>query len=342
MAQHIDSTTDTYLKAESLQHPLIHALSDMAYEFANIRLVIVFPKTDGWGQVRPDSGDSKPDFCSLIQKSKEGARHCRMCHILMSIAACTNNTTEQKCHAGASVLAVPVGKKNGECFSILSTCVFTGPQDAHAFEEIRERTANLGLKAADVKSAFNSLPALTEEQIQLARAIMKATGEAVNEVSNHALLAVHVSKLHERRHRKPDVAAEIEEQLRNFASAPPAIGKTTARSKKKGAPALVGIVSELVERRPNMPFSVSEIAAAARMTPNHFSSLFHKFKGQSFSSFLTEQRIRKAKELLPNLTLNITEVANASGYDDPGYFARVFKRETGMSPRDWRESLDNA
>jgi two-component system response regulator YesN len=61
--------------------------------------------------------------------------------------------------------------------------------------------------------------------------------------------------------------------------------------------------------------------------------------GESFSEFLLNRRIELAKEVLRDLTLNITEVARKVGYDDPGYFARRFRRKTGMSPREWRETL---
>ena len=50
--------------------------------------------------------------------------------------------------------------------------------------------------------------------------------------------------------------------------------------------------------------------------------------------FLTERRISLAKELLGDLTLNIAEVALATGFDDPSYFTRRFRQKTGMTPRD--------
>jgi len=106
-------------------------------------------------------------------------------------------------------------------------------------------------------------------------------------------------------------------------------------------PAVVRVVATLVDRRPNMPFSVGEIAAAARISPNHFSSLFRKHQKESFSVYLTEKRIDLAKEVLGDLTLNIAEVAQRVGYDDPGYFARRFKQKTGMTPGEWRAALSS-
>ena len=104
-------------------------------------------------------------------------------------------------------------------------------------------------------------------------------------------------------------------------------------------PAVLRIVTALVRSKPNMSFSVAQIAAAARMSPNHFSSLFKKYQGVSFSEFLTARRIEMAKEVLCDLTLNVTEASGRVGYDDPGYFARRFKQATGMTPREWRAKV---
>ena len=88
-----------------------------------------------------------------------------------------------------------------------------------------------------------------------------------------------------------------------------------------------------------MPYGVVDIAAAAGISPNHFSSLFHKHMKQAFSEFLTDRRLELAKQVLGDLTLNIADVARKVGYDDAGYFARRFRQKTGVTPREWRRRL---
>ena len=72
------------------------------------------------------------------------------------------------------------------------------------------------------------------------------------------------------------------------------------------------------------------------------STLFHRHQRVSFSQYLTDRRMALAKTLLQDFTMNVTEVARRSGYDDPGYFGRLFKKRTGMTPRDWRDDLRSA
>lgn len=327
----------TYLAAADLNHPLLERLSDITSEFAHMRLSVVFPQADGWGQVLSGGPAEIPEFCRLIQGTKEGAKHCRMCHILMAIAACAGQTNEQRCHAGTSVLVSPMG--NGEdSLAVLSTCVFVKNGDRDAWEEAKACGRKLGLKISELKKAFNRLPRLDAEELKLARRVMAAAGEAVAEIRKSALLEAKMAERQETRKDGPDVQATVEERLRTFITDSGPQGQTKHRDKTTKTPALITVVSALVNSKPAMSYTVSEIAAAARMTPNHFSSLFRQHTGQNFSAFLTQKRMELARKLLGDLTLNIAEVAVGSGYGDPGYFARVFKKEMGVSPREWRQS----
>ncbi len=71
------------------------------------------------------------------------------------------------------------------------------------------------------------------------------------------------------------------------------------------------------------------------ITPEYLSRLFTKEIGKSFSDYLKEYRIDKAKKLLVNNKLKIYEIAEKVGYSDPKYFCKVFKESTGMSPKEY-------
>jgi AraC-like DNA-binding protein len=65
----------------------------------------------------------------------------------------------------------------------------------------------------------------------------------------------------------------------------------------------------------------------------------HKFKdltGMTPIEYLTQIRINEAKFLLSNSPLNVAEISSIVGYDDPLYFSRVFKKVTGISPKNYK------
>lgn len=71
----------------------------------------------------------------------------------------------------------------------------------------------------------------------------------------------------------------------------------------------------------------------------HLSKLLNKYTGQSFSDILNGIRVEKAKELLKNPSLRISDVAEAVGFLDLTHFSRVFKKVEGMSANEYRNHL---
>lgn len=83
--------------------------------------------------------------------------------------------------------------------------------------------------------------------------------------------------------------------------------------------------------------SLATVAAQVHLNPNYFSNLFKKQTGESFSSYLTKLRTDKAKMLLTNTDMKITEIAEAVGYADSNYFATAFKQSAAHTPSEYRK-----
>lgn len=83
--------------------------------------------------------------------------------------------------------------------------------------------------------------------------------------------------------------------------------------------------------------TLEEIAFKLKITPEYLGTLFHKELGVGFSIYTKNFRMQKAKEMLIGTELKLYEIANLLGYNDPKYFGRVFKDETGKSPAEYRK-----
>lgn len=83
--------------------------------------------------------------------------------------------------------------------------------------------------------------------------------------------------------------------------------------------------------------TLEEVAGRLGITPEYLSTLFNREMGENFSVFLRKFRISHAKRLLKGSDMKVYEIAEAVGYTDPKYFARVFKEELGVSPGDYRQ-----
>lgn len=85
------------------------------------------------------------------------------------------------------------------------------------------------------------------------------------------------------------------------------------------------------------PFTVSELAQNVSLNPQYMMRLFKKETNMSVLEYVTEQRILRAKELLLSTDSSIENIAVQLGYYNYTYFMKVFKRNMGMSPGQYRK-----
>ena len=81
-----------------------------------------------------------------------------------------------------------------------------------------------------------------------------------------------------------------------------------------------------------------DVAAVAYITPNYLSKQFRSKMGMNLREYINQIRVEEAKRLLLSTNLPVSEVAGLAGYENISYFSTVFRKRTGMSPVDWRNS----
>ena len=79
--------------------------------------------------------------------------------------------------------------------------------------------------------------------------------------------------------------------------------------------------------------SVAYFAQKANLSPNYFGDLIKHFTGESPIEHIQEFVLKLAKDKLKNTSLSISEISYSLGFDYPNYFARFFRKKTGMSPK---------
>lgn len=85
--------------------------------------------------------------------------------------------------------------------------------------------------------------------------------------------------------------------------------------------------------------SLSQVAKAASVSPNHLSEKFKQITGVNFVDYVGRVRTEKARRLLQDSDLRISEIAFAVGFQSLSQFNRVFKKLSGKSPTEYRAAL---
>lgn len=98
-----------------------------------------------------------------------------------------------------------------------------------------------------------------------------------------------------------------------------------------------GQMKEYVENNYMYDISMQEAAQTMGYSDAYFSKLFKQYFNQNFTAYLTEYRMKKAKQLLSDTNESIKDISRMVGYTDSNYFAKIFKRIVGEIPSKYRE-----
>jgi AraC family transcriptional regulator of arabinose operon len=85
--------------------------------------------------------------------------------------------------------------------------------------------------------------------------------------------------------------------------------------------------------------NIAEYAATQHISCSWFIREFKKYTGCSPKQYITNLRIQHGKELLNNRYMSVNDVSTMVGYENQLYFSRIFRKNTGMSPSEYREKV---
>ena len=143
---------------------------------------------------------------------------------------------------------------------------------------------------------------------------------------------------------------ETERKLHALAPMPqepeaPAPGADAAPREESGnnqAALVMAHVRRYLEDNYMFDISLDSVGEILHISPAYLSAQFKKYQKMNFLDCLTELRINAAKELLSDPFRSSAEVASMVGYEDASYFARAFKKRTGVTPTQYRKQAVKA
>lgn len=90
----------------------------------------------------------------------------------------------------------------------------------------------------------------------------------------------------------------------------------------------------------NQTISIENYAAKHNMSVSWFIRNFKEYTNATPAQYILSLRISNARTLLENTSYNVSEISNIVGYENPLYFSRIFKKQCGMSPSEFRKQLN--
>ena len=108
----------------------------------------------------------------------------------------------------------------------------------------------------------------------------------------------------------------------------------------KKIPAWAQELKEMIQDHIDTNLSLKELSKDLDINPSYLSREFSKhFDNLSFGDYIRKQRIDKAIELMADPSYSLTDIAYLTGFSDQSHFTRIFKKNTGENPSDFRKQM---
>jgi AraC-like DNA-binding protein len=242
-------------------------------------------------------------LCRMIRETANGARRCEACDRQQHARAGAEGKARlYTCHAGFYDMAIPILVQGEHVATISSGQVLPERPSRAAFIRFRRRTHWLDVPERRLRKAYEQAPWMPRERL----------------CSVMRLLEIFAQQMCASAWRIRTLEAGQER---------PAIGKAKA----------------LVEERfRDSRLLLADTAVSAGLSVAHFSHIFHKETGVTFTRYVQSRRIEEAKRLLIRGTPSITEICFACGFNSLTHFNRVFRQGAGCSPSQWRLGSDKS
>jgi AraC-like DNA-binding protein len=119
-------------------------------------------------------------------------------------------------------------------------------------------------------------------------------------------------------------------------------GNQIAVQQANTEPPVIAKAKQFIEEHHTEELSLGQVAQAVHTSVFYFCKLFKKATGLNFTEFVSRTRVEKAKNLLLNPNLRVSEIAYEVGFQSLTHFNRIFKKIVGQSPTEYRDQLPTA
>lgn len=242
-------------------------------------------------------GDTGNPVCRLIRSTADGARRCEACDRRQhALAGGKGEPRLYVCHAGFYDIAVPIMIQGEHVATISSGQVLPKQPSDTGFAQLHHRLRWLDISESRLRHAYDKAPWMPRKRL------------------------AHVSRL-------------LEIFARHLCDSARRISELEARLERPQIARARAFVNEQY-RDPRL--QLADAAAHAELSVAHFSHVFHKETGMTFTHYVQSRRVEEAKRLLRDSNRSITETSFACGFNSLPHFNRVFRRGTGCSPSQFR------
>ncbi len=246
------------------------------------------------------------DFCALVRNHPEYKHLCEKCDSRGGLEAARNKKPyTYVCHMGVVDVAIPIVYQNLYVGAVMCGQILLPDADKEKIEKIFANNSRIDF-AENAREFYNKLTVMPKDDLD-------ANVSLINYLCNYRLSSVF---------SKSENGALPENQ--------------TFRRINKNASIIQPAINYINDNFAS-PIKLQTLASLCDVSASYFSKLFKKVTGENLIEYLNRLRIERGKHELLTTNKSVQTIAKEIGFEDSGYFIKVFKGAVGLTPNAFRD-----
>lgn len=258
------------------------------------------------------------DFCKIIREDNRYKHLCEKCDSRGGVeAARLQKPYLYLCHMGIVDFAIPIIASGLYMGAVMAGQLRIDDNDNEQLECIVSEKSNYHLMDNRLKEAYDRLPKMPHSKIL-------ALSNIISYLSNTYIGEILA---------KNSIDEPINNEIYN---------ENSSYYHNNKVKQLISPAISYIEKNYNSNFDLNFLAELCQISNSYLSRLFKKAIGCNFAHYVNLVRISHAKDLLVSTNQSITSMAIDLGYEDAGYFIKVFKRIEKLTPNEYRNRFGDS
>ncbi|MCG7377858.1 PocR ligand-binding domain-containing protein [Paenibacillus sp. ACRSA] len=290
-------------------------------------------------------------FCQSVRKDPELLPYCQKCDSRGGLEAVRlNEPYVYLCHFNIVDIAIPITIDGKYIGAVMAGQVkLADPEKGTDLEQI-VTSKNVPLHAEklnELQEEYNQLPVMTyEEVVKISNMLSLLCNYIVEEALNKNLLVEMFEKASGNQQSLNLATILPGYSIRNIESIKKEMTNAIADAYLKTSPneaestnPVLQPAFEYIHSHKSEQVSLKHMAELCHLSPSYFSRLFAKETGENFTTYLAKLKIKWAKQLLEITDMPVSQISDELGFNESGYFIKIFKKFEEITPALYRKYI---
>ncbi|WP_338541744.1 PocR ligand-binding domain-containing protein [Paenibacillus tundrae] len=290
-------------------------------------------------------------FCQSVRKDPELLPYCQKCDSRGGLEAVRlNEPYVYLCHFNIVDIAIPITIDGKYIGAVMAGQVkLADPEKGTDLEQI-VTSKNVPMHAEKLKELqeeYDQLPVMTyEEVVKISNMLSLLCNYIVEEALNKNLLVEMFEKASGNQQSLNLATILPGYSIRNIESIKKEMTNAIADAYLKTSPneaetanPVLQPAFEYIHGHKSEQVSLKHMAELCHLSPSYFSRLFAKETGENFTTYLAKLKIKWAKQLLEITDMPVSQISDELGFNESGYFIKIFKKFEEITPALYRKYI---